>query len=171
MSSLQPGAAIFISLMQRVRDDLKAAVQGGDVSSFNRITLMPGAIAWDDCDQCGLLALAQTRLYLSDEFPIEAPLPNAVQASLLVGQFVVQAIRCAPTPDENGNAPSVAELERSTAQVSVDQVLIMCTVTKTLEDLTNDYDLIDYSIPQSIVVGPEGACVGSELSFSAAVSR
>lgn len=174
MTTLVAGPSIFFQIMNTIKKDLVAAFQA-DGSSFGRTVIMPAAIAWDECDsdQCGLLAIAQTRIFLSDDVPNEAVLANIDNASLLLGDFVVQAIRCAPMPDEKGNPPGVDALERSAAQISTDQTLVFCTVTDTLQRLSSDMTgyVIDYVIKASMMAGPEGGCVGSELGFTVGVPR
>lgn len=170
MTATLQGPAVFFAVLSRVRDDLVAAFQATS-SSFGRVAIYPAAIAWDSCDQCGLLALAQTRLYLSEDYPNEAAVSNSMQAPYLISDCVVQAIRCAPVPDDRGNPPSVTLIESSALTVSMDQVTVLCTVLETLDDLTDNNIIVDYVIRQSMESGPQGACVGSELGFAVVMTR
>lgn len=168
------GSGAFYTILQTVKAALIPAFVNSDGGSLNRVAIVPGAIAWDECDTCGLLALATVRTYLSDEFPIETAQPVTVsnaQGALLCADMAVQAIRCAPTPQGNELSPSVLALEKSAQAVNSDAYTVMCTVLATLDTMSVQDDIVSYVIRPLNYVGPEGACVGSELTFSVAVIR
>jgi hypothetical protein len=110
------GDDAFYTLLTRVRDANATALTNTIGGAPSRIGIVPGAIAWDDCD-CGaggLLALGTVRTYLSDEFPNElSEVTGGGSGVLICGDFSVQAIRCAPSPSTSGDAPSVDALDRS----------------------------------------------------------
>jgi hypothetical protein len=110
------GDDAFYTLLTRVRDANATALTNTIGGAPSRIGIVPGAIAWDDCD-CGaggLLALGTVRTYLSDEFPNElSEVTGGGSGVLICGDFSVQAIRCAPSPSTSGDAPSVDARDRS----------------------------------------------------------
>jgi hypothetical protein len=167
------GPTAFWTVLTTVRDACVGALRdAGDAPS--RVAVVPGAIAWDDCNDCGLLALASTRNFLSDQFPSEVAsmtMVNDTQGSLLCADMAVQIIRCAPQPEGNALAPTPAALEASAKLVVADAYAVMCG---TIDALTKTFvagDIVDYMVRQQVFVGPSGACVGSELSFVVAVIR
>jgi hypothetical protein len=165
------GSLAAYTILAAVRD---ACVTALSSNAPARVSIVPGAIAWDNCDDCGVLALASTRNYLSDQFPNETvantaigPMPGAI----LCTDMVVQIIRCAPQPQQNQLAPSVSALDASAQVVIADAVVVLCTVIATLTTMQVNGDIEDFLIRQQPFVGPEGACVGSELQFVVGVIR
>lgn len=163
------GPTAFYTVLTTVRDACKSAL-AADLPKT--VTIVPGAIAWDDCDQCGLLALAESRHFLADEFPVEVtttmePQPGAV----LCADCVVQIVRCAPQPQGNALAPTSAAQDASAKQVTADAYNVLCATIGALEKLKVTGDIYDYLIRQQPFAGPAGACVGSELQFVVGVIR
>jgi hypothetical protein len=139
------------------------------VPQLARACVVPGAaIAWDDC--CGQLAVAVSRTYLSDNFPLEfAAGPQQLGAgspcgpAWLVAELAVQVVRCAPTLDDAGNPPSCIALDTSAQETLADAWLVRRAVTCRLAQLADVDQLVDYRVGAQLLLGPEGACVGSQL--------
>jgi hypothetical protein len=165
------GPNAFYTVLGTVRDANVAALRNSVGGAPARVGLVPGAIAWDNCDTCGLLALASVRNFLSDQFPIELTITTADQGALLCADLAVQIIRCAPQPQNNDVAPSVSALDESAHVVSADAYAVLCSTVDALNKLVASGDIVDFIVRQQVFVGPAGACVGSELSFSVAVIR
>lgn len=132
-----------------------------------RVGMVPAAIAWDECDTCGLLALSVNRFFLSDQFPIEATTADKCEGSVLAADLVMQIIRCVPQPGDGGRdlAPTVDALNSSAISSIADAEAVMCATVETMRDLYLSNEIVEYMVRQQIFVGPEGACVGSELQF------
>jgi hypothetical protein len=168
------GDDAFYTLLARVRDANATALMNTVGGAPSRVGIVPGAIAWDDCEcgSGGLLALGTVRTYLSDEFPNElSEVTGGGSGVLICGDFSVQVIRCAPSQSSNGDAPSVDALDRSARVVNADGHAIICATIAILESMKSAYDIFDYLVRPVLYAGPEGACVGSELAFTAAVMR
>lgn len=130
-----------------------------------------GLTAWDSCEVCGQLTVGPLRMFLSDEFPIEAVKTQSNSpASWLCVEYGVQIIRCAPGPTEQGHAPSAAQIDASAQQVFDDAWETMTAVWCALEAMLAN-DIIDFMVRDQVFVGPEGQCVGSELHFTVALHR
>jgi hypothetical protein len=161
----------FYEVLTRLKDANADALRNTFGGAPARAAVVPGAIAWDDCDQCGLLALSSLRNFLSDQFPLEVTVTTADQGAVLCSDMALQVIRCAPQPQNNDTAPSVAALEASSRAVNEDAVAVMCATVDELNKLAASGDIYDFMIRQQPYVGPAGACVGSELSFVVGVTR
>jgi hypothetical protein len=137
-----------------------------------RVCVVPGGIAWDECEcNGGQLAVTLTRSYMADSFPLQAIKPQWNNAAgYIIMEFVVQIIRCAPNMDDQGNPPSCDSLDKSAQAVLVDAYEVMCVTASTLAAMTT-VDIDDYVLYDQVFVGPEGACVGSELKFAVQVLR
>lgn len=162
------GAAYFI--LGQVRDAIQQQLQSTS-TSISRVGIVPGAIAWDGCDDCGQLALAAQRFYLTDNFPVEVATSDMGHGSILGMDAVVQAIRCAPTVGVNGAPPTTSAFDASAQQVLDDAFACLCATQTVLENDFNTGVILAYLIRQQVFVGPEGACVGSELSFAVGIQR
>jgi hypothetical protein len=163
------GYTAFYDIMVELRDAVILALRDNGVS-FARAGIVPGAIAWDGCAQCGQLALAIIRQFLTaDDFPTEITTTTGLTGEFITADMVVQAISCVPTISDSGAPPSILELDRSAKTEAVQALVILCTVDQTLKTMKAHARISDYMIRQQVVVGPEGACVGSELSFAVAL--
>jgi len=138
-----------------------------------RVGVVNGEIAWDQCEKCGQLAISETQLYYSEAFPVPAnTVPQGNCASpLLCADYSLQLIRCAPTVDSTGKAPSMALLAASAREILSDAPLIMSTAACTLAALVDANSIMDYVVKAVTAVGPAGACVGNQLDFTVAVGR
>lgn len=161
----------FYTVGTTLLNAINAALQETPGGAISRVGMVPGTIAWDDCD-CGLLACAVTSEYLSDTFPL--PLTDNASpcaAAWLVGQLVVQVIRCAPTIKIDGAMPSVSELDASAQSVIADAWQLMSTVPCLLETMKDAGEIIEYNVARVTAQGPLGGCVGNELSVFIGLGR
>jgi hypothetical protein len=169
------GSDAFYTVLQQVRDVNATALVNTLGGAPARVGIVPGAIAWDECETCGVLALSLVRTFLSDEFPVETAeslSTGSLQGALLCADMVLQVVRCAPQPDGvTAVAPAVAALDFAGRVIVQDAYTVVCTTLSTLNGLLSTGDIEDFLMRPLAVMGPEGACVGSELSFAVAVMR
>lgn len=137
----------------------------------DRSGVVPGAIAWDECD-CGLLAVSVAQVYLTETFPdpLTRKASNACDAPYEVGEVVIQVVRCAPNPD-GLNAPTVAELDASAQEVLRDAYEMLRAVSIELCEMNRDRDISDFMLRPLTAQGPSGGCVGNELRAYVALPR
>jgi hypothetical protein len=149
-------------LLDSVRNELQtigAAIPG-------RACVVPGAIAWEDCEcDGGQLAITVLRTYLSDNFPSEQEtIPSGKCGSAyIVAELLILLIRCAPQPPEGSLTVSCTALDASAKVVDADAAAVRRAAPCRLQELLDDNDIDDYIVRQQDFVGPQGACVGSEL--------
>lgn len=157
------GASGFHQVALELRDAAAAALDSSPGGRPGRVAVVPGAIAWDDCDCAGgQLAVSVGRSYRTTSFPTETA-AAAPCGGLLVSALLVQIIRCAPQPPEGELVPEVAELEATAEVVTADAYLVRQGVTCRLAGLDDAGQVADYLVGAEPVLGPEGGCVGSEL--------
>lgn len=140
-----------------------------------RVCVVPGEIAWDDC-QCDMLAASVQRWGLSDNFPSDGFTPGENRSTpcnipWIVGQVVIQLIRCMPTPQGTEVAVPCSSLAAAAEQLVFDAYVILTNVLATLCDLQDRDVIVDYLIGEERSVGPQGDCGGVELTVSFAVNR
>jgi hypothetical protein len=159
----------FYSILGSVRDAIVAEMNGRGIG-MSRVAIMPGAISWDECEVCGMLALSITRFFLTENFPVEVTTADHGPTGPILGaDLSIQAIRCAPQPAEGELAPSVSALNASSQEVLNDAWAVLCAVTTELASMEKDLEIAAWMIRQQMFVGPEGGCVGSDLAVAVGV--
>jgi len=149
-----------------------ATTEGGPV---DRACVVPGDIAWDECN-CGLLAVTARRFFLSDNFPETSLGVGLIRSSpcdlpWLVAELLVQVIRCAPTSHDDGSPPTCLALGTAARILLEDAYVTLTTVVSILCGMTDADEIIDYVIGEQVTRGPEGDCVGTELNVFVGVMR
>lgn len=172
MTQLTGPTASFVAASE-VLDAIRAAIDGGPTELPRRAGIVPGSIAWDNCEDCGQLALSMGRAYLSSDFPVEDQQSSHANcaAAWLVAGYSVQLIRCAPMPSSAGVPPGMDALSSSASVIQADLTIILEAIETQLCAMVQNDEIIDYTLTQGSIVGPEGACVGSQLDFSVAFHR
>lgn len=150
------------------------AATNGITTPVNRYLITTGQIAWDDCC-AGQLAVSFTRISPTESFPTEAvALPgDSVECTppYEIGEITVQITRCAPQALNGQDAPSPDALTKHGRQNMIDANQIRHSVSVALcalkADVTNRFD---YFVRSQLMLGPEGACDGSELYLYAGLT-
>lgn len=151
---------------------IEQAVYAGLTVKPSRHGVVPGAIAWDECD-CGMLAVSLNQIYLSEIFPNPvAQKVGACDAPYEVGELVIQIVRCAPNPISlEQAAPTVADLDASAQEVLLDAFEMLKAVSERLCQMNADRDIIDFMLRPLTAQGPNGGCVGNELRALVSLRR
>lgn len=134
---------------------------------INRSGVVPGEIAWDECE-CGQLAIQEVRRFPSINFPEEISRPqDGCGEGWLVHQYLLGLARCSPGPDDNGNPPPMSSLQTIAERMSLDMSLVRSAVYCRLQTLYNmsPPQIYAFSLLDENVVGPSGLCVGFTLSI------
>lgn len=150
---------------------IRNAVYGGLSVKPQRSSVVPGLIAWDACD-CGLLAVSLNQVFVSDSFPLPyTDRSNPCGGAWSVGEFVVQVLRCAPSPEGQSLAPTVASLEASSLEVQRDAYELLTAVQALLCGLLADGSIVDFMVNPLTAQGPSGGCVGNEIRLLVGLGR
>jgi hypothetical protein len=137
-----------------------------------RVCVVPGEIAWDTCGCDGMLAASLRRQFLTSSFPAEASaqIGSPCDAADLAADIIVQVVRCAPTPDDEGNPPSCEQLEEAALQVAVDAWNMRRAAYCALAALRRTRMVEAFRLTGQAVLGPQGGCVAVQLGVTVAVS-
>lgn len=147
------------------------AVQSALTVSVERAGVVPGAVAWDACD-CGLLAVSWTAAFPSDVFPAEQTgVTGNCGSAWEVSEFLVQVVRCAPNPNGQSLAPTVADLSESARLLDTDGNQTARAVSVLLCTMKDAMEVEDFLVTRRTPQGPEGGCVGIEQRFLVALPR
>lgn len=135
----------------------------------DRAGVVPGAIAWDACD-CGQFAVALTATWVSNSPPAELPGDRGEEpcgAAFLGATYAIQVARCAPTIDDAGNPPPVEAEEEAAELLAADAYAVRMGVRCALGPLRRAQEIAGWLSGALSVQGPEGGCVGVELTVRA----
>lgn len=161
----------------RIAYELAQAVQQALTVDVNRVSVVPGEIAWDDAD-CGAVYATWNRVYYSDVFPepLGQPVGNC-WPTLKAAEFVIQVVRCvAPAPGLPGGlavttGPSVEELESDAQRLSRDTEEASAAMARWLCQAMENQDINNWLSGEITFVGPLGSDVAVELHVQVAVTN
>lgn len=161
------GELKWYTVATRLRD----AVYDELTTKPSRSGVVPGQIAWDECD-CGLLAVSVARIFLTETFPDELSrrIGNACDAPYEVAEVVIQVVRCAPNPDDI-EPPTTAALDASAREVLRDAYEMLKGTSVLLCEMNRDREIADFMVRPLTAQGPSGGCVGNELRAYVALGR
>lgn len=161
--SLNIASILVTGAGQAVVTDLNEAGYGVD----RECLLVPGAIAWDNCD-CGQLAQTITGVVPSNNFP--APAADTPQTpcgpNLIVINVLLSLVRCVHVSNDNSDPPKCASLLGDAVQIERDRFIARGALRCYLKDLYDRNLLVGFVIGSATTVGPEGACAGIEIPYS-----
>lgn len=164
---------VFFDIASILVSGIHATLVGTAGGAPNRACVVPGAIAWDQCD-CGQLAVSATRWFYSENFPIETG--SGTQSTpcmmpYLVGEFTIQLIRCMPSPDNRDLFVACNRLAAA-ARILIEDAYVVLESTRTLLcELRSDDIIVDFTFGEQTTVGPEGGCGGTELRALVGIIR
>lgn len=130
------------------------ALTNANRAEVQRAYVAAGAVAWDDC--CGMLVVAPERVFRSVTFPVEMTDRELCFGGSLVVELVVLLVRCVPTVDDRGRAPSGHALDAAYRDLLEDAAVVWNAV------LCCDNDEWERAAISQTFVGAEGGCVGVE---------
>lgn len=161
------GPLKWYTVATRLRDAVYAEL----TEKPDRSGVVPGAIAWDECD-CGILAVSVAQVFLTESFPdqLGRPVGNC-DAPYEVGEYVIQVVRCAPNPEDQLTAPTVAELDASAQEVLRDAYEMLKGASVELCEMNAARDISNFLLRPLTAQGPSGGCVGNELRAFVALQR
>lgn len=140
-------------LLECVVEALEATTYAAPARAYVNV----GTPAHDDCCD-GQLTVTLGRRFRSIAFP-DADL-RVVQCGggLLAVGFAVEIVRCWPTTDDNGDAPTVEQLEAAALQQMVEGRAIYSALECCLYEYRNVWESL---LGEQTDVGPDGMCAGS----------
>jgi hypothetical protein len=147
--------------------DLLTYVNAHMTTRFERVSIVPGLIAWDGCD-CGAIYLMVNQTFDCEDFPMQKvvnDLSMGCGAPYEASELVLQVMECAPTPQGNSNSTSVEAEDAAARLVRMDAYEARKYVREFLCTQRNNEEITDFIIDGQIVQGPSGGCVGTELRF------
>lgn len=153
-----------------LRDALATALAAVPGGVPDRVCVVGGDIAWDDCE-CGILAVTVEDTFPCFDFPAEANVIVGGCDPPLVGvDLLVQVVRCAPPIPDTANAPSCAALDAGAQSLLQDAHAVSTTTACTLSGLEQSGQIVDWLVRRTVIVGPMGGCVGVQTRATVGVN-
>lgn len=134
-----------------VQDELRNANR----DEVQRAYVAAGQVAWDDC--CGTLVVAPERIYRSQVFPAEFAEREICDTGWLNIDLMVMLLRCVPTVDDRGRAPSKQALDESYQRFLEDAGVVWNALH--CAELPDDWEK---ALLSQSFVGADGGCVAVE---------
>ncbi len=152
-------------ILELIRDCALNGVDHVAPHAINRVCIVPGEIAWDECD-CGQLVVSSQRRYPSSSFPTES-IDSAAECGepWIIMDIAVSLARCVPIPDENGNPPLCADLQAAAQQLERDKGMLRKAIGCCLDVAYNEHQIEAYELRDQIDTGPQGGCVETRLNL------
>ncbi|MGW9410306.1 hypothetical protein [Streptomyces diastaticus] len=149
-----------------------------------RACVVPGTPAWDECDALdgcaggppGQLTVNVARIFPSspDRFPAQDVSVQGVRGCtpphITAVELVVTLLRCVPTVDETGCAPTCEELNEAAQAIHVDAATVYSALWCCLPGLSpNPRRPRRFVLGAQTIIGPQGGCAGLEQRVTVAL--
>lgn len=168
------GPLAFYTVANGIATAIDAALNGTLGGRPQRVSMVPGDIAHDECD-CGALYVSPGDFFLSDDFPQgglnAATRDTPCELSWAVARIDIELMRCAPSPLGSATAPTVTALDMATRVYVSDAYYVRKTTLAYLCGLKTNDDIIDFALGDQGRRGPGGGCVGTNLVAYVALPR
>lgn len=148
-------AAVAELFLSRAREALIACELSEPlISSY----LVAGEVAWDDC--CGVLVAGPVRTFRTATFPVPVSDHTNCEVSLLAVEVFVLLLRCAPSLDVLGHAPTPEEMTASFTATSNDAAIIYNALTG---ELPLGWERANV---EQTFIGADGGCIAVDTRLT-----
>lgn len=168
------GPLAFYTVANGIATAIDAALNNTLGGRPQRVSIVPGDIAHDECD-CGALYVSPGDYFLSDDFPqgglSAATRDTPCELAWTVSRIDIELMRCAPSPLGNALSPTVDALDNAARIYVSDAYYVRKTTLSYLCGLKTNDDIIDFALGDQGKRGPGGGCVGTNLIAYVALPR
>ena len=168
------GPLAFYTVASGLATAVNAALVGTLGGQPQRVSVVPGDIAHDQCD-CGALYVSPGDYFLSDDFPqgglSAGTRESPCELAWAVSRIDIELMRCAPQPLGNATAPTVQALDTAARVYVSDAYYVRKTVLAYLCGLKSSDEIVDFALGDQSRRGPGGGCVGTGITAYVALPR
>jgi hypothetical protein len=168
------GPLAFYTVANGIATAIDAALNNTLGGRPQRVSVVPGDIAHDECD-CGALYVSPSDYFLSDDFPqgglSAGTRDTPCELAWAVSRIDIELMRCAPQPLGTALAPTVAALDDAARIYVSDAYYVRKTTLSYLCGLKANDDIIDFALGDQGRRGPGGGCVGTNIVAYVALPR
>lgn len=157
---------IAFNVASQIVSGVGAALISSLDGPVNREVVTFGSIVADDCD-CGQLAVGINNVFESNSFPAsDAGIGTNCPGPYIAVNMTVSILRCVPSPDDNGEGPTPAQLSLA-AQEALDDAFIVRETTRCILATMYDTGMIaEFVVGTQTMTEPQGGCGGSDLDIT-----
>lgn len=156
---------LLTRLTQELLDCACSSLEKTQCGCPSRAFVAVGTVAWDSCCDGGQLWVAVDRIFPYGQFP--GPISGALNcAPPLAADIVIGILRCAPTLNDQGEAPTAEALSLSAAAVLEDAYTLETGILCCLAEHARARPFV---VGNQRPLGPTGGCVGMELRLTVAL--
>lgn len=150
-------------ILNKLLDALAASMQQCGVNPCRLFLSTDVAVPWDVCCECSD-GVGQAWVNVSTIQPLANNTQQGTRcAPTFEATVKVGILRCALTQDDAGNAPDPMDLTEQALAILQDRVLIQTAIFQ-IWSYTIEPD--DWTIGEWIGLGPQGGCVGGQVSLT-----
>lgn len=173
------GPLAFYTVASELLDEIAFDLDSATGERPERVCVYPGSdIAWDECE-CGQLAAAVQRWYLSDNFPLDrfaaiggaGNVTSACDAAYDVAELLISVTRCIAQPEIPRLAPPCAKLDQNAQETITEAYVVRTTAARVLCEMLRDDRIVDFVVREQRSRGHQGLCAGSDLTVLIALER
>lgn len=157
---------LIVRLTQELLDCACVALGKTSCGCPGRAFVAVGTVDQSQCCSDGQLWVAVDRIFAYDRFPAPAGVINCMAP--LAADISIAILRCAPTGNDAGDAPTCRELNDSSAQAYEDAYVIMNGVMCCLAEAGKMRPFVVGA--QRPLAPSNGLCVGSTLAVTVALT-
>jgi hypothetical protein len=144
----------------------------GEVNRF--CPVVPGDVAWDDCD-CGQLTQTINTVTPAETFTgagtgVDTRVTPCGPKFVIIG-VTLSVVRCVPVMTANNHPPTCDSLYAAAYCLERDRSAARTAIACFLRHMRETYQVVDFSVGVATSVGPQGACVGFELPYRFSVGN
>lgn len=164
----EPAETFFMAddLRQCILIELENTI-GGVGDGFDSCVVPGNTTTWDNCCP-GSLRVRYGPQTPTDRFPDPLLRPTNCQAMERAAQFIATVLRCHASPNADGTPPPCDVLAKEARILAEDMDALWRAVACCLGRPDAPFS---YVINSVVPVGPEGACVGSELTVTVGLTN
>lgn len=148
------------TLLQCAADALSSTTTRG---APERQAVVIGVPAHDNCCD-GQLTASLMRIFPSTNFPDEDTFSMICGPPFMVLHIDIEIVRCAPTLDNLGHAPTLEEITESSQLVAIDARAVWAGVACCLKQNVDNPPYWNAAARPQEFITPDGGCVGSRLT-------
>jgi len=163
---MNPAYEVATTLLSFAQTALSATLAG--VPADARICVVPGQLAWDDCE-CGLIAVEFNGSAFSNNF--FSPQPEISNGCLSYATFTytITALRCVTGTQAAGHPPTCAQLDAAAQVFYDDGLALLMGTSRALKSMMDANMILEYGMNGLVPTGPQGNCVGQTQQVTVAL--
>lgn len=165
---MNPAYNVASILLSFARTALAATPAG--VPENARVCVVPGQLAWDDCE-CGLIAVEFNGSAFSSNFFSPQPVTSDGCRSYATFTYTTTVLRCVPGTQGAAHPPTCEQLDAAAQTFYDDGLALMDGMSAALIAMAEANVILEYGMNGLVPTGPQGNCVGQTQQVTVALSN